>query len=82
MPKKEETYEDLKNLLGYMGIEILVAIDNGAKNYDTIKLFSGLPISCINGRVPVLIDLGLIRKNNDEYFLTEKGLVFRNRLED
>jgi hypothetical protein len=41
-----------------------------------------LPISCINGRVPVLIDLGLIRKNNDEYFLTEKGLVFRNRLED
>ena len=82
MPKKEETYEDLKNLLGYMGIEILVAIDNGARNYDTIKLFSGLPISCINGRVPVLIDLGLIRKNNDEYFLTEKGLVFRNRLED
>ena len=82
MPKKEETYEDLKNLLGYMGIEILVAIDNGAKNYDTIKLFSGLPISCINGRVPVLLDLGLIKKNNDEYFLTEKGLVFRNRLED
>jgi predicted transcriptional regulator len=82
MPKKEETHEDLKNLLGYMGIEILVAIDNGAKNYDTIKLFSGLPISCINGRVPVLLDLGLIRKNNDEYFLTEKGLVFKERLED
>ena len=82
MPKKEETHEDLKNLLGYMGIEILVAINNGAKNYDTIKLFSGLPISCINGRVPVLRDLGLIRKNNDEYFVTEKGLVFRNRLED
>ena len=82
MPKKEETHEDLKNLLGYMGIEILVAIDSGAKNYDTIKLFSGLPISCINGRVPVLLDLGLIRKNNDEYFLTEKGLVFRKKLED
>lgn len=82
MPKNEETHEDLKNLLGYMGIEILVAIDNGAKNYDTIKLFSGLPISCINGRVPVLLDLGLIRKNDDEYFLTEKGLVFKKRLED
>ena len=81
MPKKEETYEDLKNLLGYMGIEILVAINNGAKNYETIKLFSGLPISCINGRIPVLRDLGLIQQNNDDYFLTEKGIRFRNRLE-
>ncbi|MFX1385740.1 MAG: winged helix-turn-helix domain-containing protein [Promethearchaeota archaeon] len=82
MPKKEETHEDLKNLLGYMGIEILVAINNGAKNYETIKLFSGLPISCIHGRVPVLLDLGLIRKNNDEYHLTEKGLFFKKRLEE
>ncbi len=81
MPEEEETYEDLKNLLGYMGIEILVAINNGAKNFDTIKLFSGLPISCINGRVPVLLDLGLIIKNNEEYFLTEKGIIFRKRLE-
>ncbi len=80
MPKEEETHEDLKNLLGYMGIEILVAINNGAKNYETIKLFSGLPISCINGRIPVLRDLGLIQQNNDEYYLTEKGIHFRNRL--
>ncbi|NVM34193.1 MAG: hypothetical protein HWN81_01275 [Candidatus Lokiarchaeota archaeon] len=78
---EEETQEDLKNLVGYMGIEIIVAIKNGAKNYETIKLFSGLPISCINGRIPVLLDLGLIKKNNDEYFLTEKGVLFRKRLE-
>ena len=81
MPYEEETIEELKNLLGYMGIEILVAIDNGAKNYETIKLFSGLPLSCINGRVPVLIDLGLIKRNNNEYFLTEKGVFFRKGLE-
>lgn len=81
MPKNEETHEDLKNLLGYMGIEILIAINNGAKNYETIKLFSGLPISCINGRIPVLHELGLIKQNNDEYFLTKKGIRFRNRLE-
>jgi predicted transcriptional regulator len=81
MPE-EETYKDLKNLLGYMGIEILVAIDNGAKNCETIKLFSGLPISCINGRVPVLLDLNLIKKNNDEYFLTDKGIGFRKSLEN
>ncbi|UCC18642.1 MAG: hypothetical protein JSV62_11105 [Promethearchaeota archaeon] len=80
MAKDKETHEDLKHLLGYMGIEILVAIDNGAKNYETIKLFSGLPISCINGRVPVLLDLGLITKNNDEYLLTEKGILFRKSL--
>lgn len=77
---KKETQEDLKNLLGYMGIEILVAIKSGAKNYETIKLFSGLPISCINGRIPVLLDLGLIKKTNDEYFLTEKGIVFHKKL--
>ncbi|MFX0035076.1 MAG: winged helix-turn-helix domain-containing protein [Candidatus Hermodarchaeota archaeon] len=78
---EEQTNKDLKNLLGYMGIEILIAIENGAKNYETIKLFSGLPITCINGRIPVLLDLGLIKKNNDEYFLTEKGINFRKRLE-
>jgi len=81
MPNEEETSEDLKNILGYMGIEILVAIDNGAKNFEMIKLFSGLPISCINGRIPVLFDLGLIKKNNDEYFLSEKGVLFRKRLD-
>jgi len=81
MTKEKETQEDLKNLLGYMGIEILVAIDKGARNYETIKLFSGLPISCINGRIPVLLELGLITKNNNEYFLTNKGLLFRKRLE-
>ena len=79
---EKETHEDLKHLLGYMGIEILVAIKNGAKNYETIKLFSGLPISCINGRIPVLLDLGLIKKNDDEYFLTEKGVLFRKKLEE
>ncbi|MFX1568092.1 MAG: hypothetical protein ACFFCV_06970 [Promethearchaeota archaeon] len=81
MPKKEETIIDLKNLLGYMGIEILVAIHNGAKNFETIRLFSGIPISCINGRIPVLIDLGLIKKINDEYLLTEKGIFFRKSLD-
>jgi predicted transcriptional regulator len=81
MPE-DESQEDLKNLLGYMGIEILVSIDKGAKNFETIKLFSGLPISCINGRIPVLLELGLIKKNKEEYFLTEKGILFRKRLKE
>ncbi|MGQ4872915.1 MAG: hypothetical protein ACP6IY_02465 [Promethearchaeia archaeon] len=74
---EEESLEDLKYLLGNMGIEILFAIDKGAKNFETIKLFSGLPISCIRGRIPVLMDLKLIQKERDGYILTEKGLDFK-----
>ncbi|MHA1931896.1 MAG: hypothetical protein ACW96X_05105 [Promethearchaeota archaeon] len=78
----EESKEDLKNLLGYMGIEILLAIDKGAKNYETIKLFSGLPISCVKGRIPVLLELNLIRVVKKEHFLTEKGIKLKNQLEN
>ena len=77
----EETKEDLKNLLGYMGIEILFAIDKGAKTFDTIKLFSGLPIECVRGRIPVLLDLQLIKVVKQEHFLTEKGSNFKKELE-
>ena len=77
----EASKEDLKNLLGYMGIEILFAIDKGAKNFETIKLFSGLPISCVKGRIPVLLELNLIKVVKKEHFLTEKGLIFKNSLE-
>ncbi len=80
MSDSEETLEDLKYLLGNMGIEILYAIDKGAKNFETIKLFSGIPLSCIKGRIPVLLDLNLIYKNNEEYFLTDKGFTFKNIL--
>ena len=76
MPEELESHENLKNLLGYMGIEILFAIDKGAKNYETIKLFSGLTLACIKGRIPVLLDLALIKENNEEYFVTEKGIIF------
>jgi predicted transcriptional regulator len=80
MSEKEETLEDLKYLLGNMGIEILYAIDKGAKDFETIKLFSGIPLSCIRGRIPVLLDLNLIFKDNNEYFLTDKGISFKNKL--
>ena len=81
MINEDESIKDLKNLLGYMGIEILFAIDKGAKNYETIKLFSGLPISCVKGRIPVLLELNLIEIVKKEHFLTEKGLNFKNQLE-
>ena len=82
MLKDKESQEDIKYLLGNMGLEILYAIDKGAKTIFTIKLFSGIPISCIKGRIPVLLDLTLIRKTDDEYFLTEKGLSFKKIVEN
>ena len=80
MSKEEESLEELKYLVGNMGIEILFAIDKGAKDFETIKLFSGLPIACIRGRIPVLLDLNLIKKDIDNYFLSEKGKNFKNQL--
>jgi len=78
---EEESLEDLKYLLGNMGIEILIAIDRGAKDIETIKLFSGLSIACIKGRIPVLLDLKLIRENDMQYFLENKGIDFKKQLE-
>ena len=81
MEKEEESLDDLKYLLGNMGIEILLAIDRGARDFETIKLFSGIPLSCIKGRIPVLVDLNLIEKRDNEYSLKEKGLNFKKKLE-
>ncbi|MFO7796507.1 MAG: hypothetical protein ACQERB_11205 [Promethearchaeati archaeon] len=80
MPTEEDLEEDLKYLLGNMGIEIFFAIEKGAKNFETIKLFSGIPIVCIKGRVPVLLGLNLIEKRDNEYILTEKGYKFKKLL--
>ena len=77
----EESKEDLKNLLGYMGIEILFAIDKGARTQETIKLFSGLPMSCVKGRLPVLLELNLIKVVRKEHLLTERGVKLKNQLE-
>ncbi|MFX0058765.1 MAG: hypothetical protein ACFE85_13085 [Candidatus Hodarchaeota archaeon] len=74
---KEDNYENLKYLLGNMGIEIFIAISQGAKDFETIKIFSGVPLECIKGRIPVLLDLNLISKNETGYNLTQKGFDFK-----
>lgn len=77
----EESPENIKYLLGDMGIEILYAIEKGAKDFETIKLFSGVSMECIIGRIPVLMDLGLIEKKEKWYFLTLKGFDFKEKIE-
>ena len=76
-----DSKEDIKYLLGNMGVEILLAIDRGARDFKTIQLFTGCSMSCIKGRIPVLLEIDLIHKNNNEYFLTEKGINFKRDLE-
>jgi len=82
MSKVDDSLKDIKYLLGNMGMDIFFAIDNGAKDYETIKIFSGLPMACVKGRVPVLLDLLLVVKNDDGYFLTNKGLNFKAQIEN
>ena len=81
MSKEDESLQDLKYLLGNMGVDIFFAIDKGAKDFETMKINSGLPMACIKGRVPVLLELNLILKNNDGYLLTNKGLSFKQKIE-
>jgi len=77
-----DSVEDLKYILGTMGVEILMAIERGARDFKTIQLFTGCSLSCIKGRIPVLLELDLIYKNNNEYYLTEKGIIFKKELEN
>ena len=76
----EDNYENLKYLLGNMGVDIFIAISQGAKDFETIKIFSGVPLECIKGRIPVLLDLNLILKNENGYNLTQKGLDFKKEI--
>ena len=79
---ENESHDDLKYLLGEIGIDIFLAIDRGAKNFKTIQIFTGCSISCIKGRIPVLLELDLIYKNNNDYFLTEKGIDFKKEMKN
>lgn len=64
----------LRMILGEYGIQILEAINRGARTRDTIPLISGVPPACVGGRMPVLLELSLVIEN-DELTLTERGLT-------
>jgi len=78
--EEDLSIEDFKCILGNMGIDILLAIGEGAKDFETIKIFSGLPLICVKGRIPVLLELNLVSKVNDEYYLTKKGLLLKKKM--
>jgi hypothetical protein len=75
-PDQEELIS-YKYLLGDMGISMLTAIARGARTKDAIMMLSGVPMACVNGRMPVLFNLKLAMKiTMDEYVITSRGMDF------
>lgn len=81
MKNTENSFENLKYLLGNLGIDILIAIGKGASTFETIEIVSGVPIACIKGRVPVLVDLDLVKSSSQGYILTKEGIQFARKIE-
>jgi predicted transcriptional regulator len=77
----DKEHKDLKFLLGDYGLSILYSIAKGATTIETIKIISGVPLSCIQGRIPVLLELGLIKKEAEEFVLSKKGKELKNKLQ-
>ena len=69
----EDSTETYKYIMGSVGSEIFRAISHGARDKETIHAFSGCPNGCINARIPILMDLGIIEERGDGYHLTQKG---------
>ncbi len=68
-----EDADALKMVLGEYGLLILVAIKHGARTRQHIPLISGVPMACVTGRIPVILNLKLIRED-EELSLTERGI--------
>jgi predicted transcriptional regulator len=81
MNNSDNKFENLRYLLGNLGIDILIAIGKGAYDFQTIEIISGVPIECIRGRIPVLIDLQLVVNSSKGYDLTEEGILFKQKIE-
>lgn len=82
MKNEKNSFDHLKYLLGNMGIDILLAVEKGASNFETIEIISGVPIACIKGRLPVLIDFNLAKKDSSgDYIITQYGINFIRSLE-
>ncbi len=72
-PITAEDANALKMVLGEYGLLILVAIKHGARTRQHIPLISGVPMACVTGRIPVILNLKLIREE-EELSLTERGI--------
>lgn len=74
--KEIEELSSYKYLLGDFGIQIASAIHKGAQNCESIMMLSGVPMACVTGRLPVLLNLKLIDHIDSKYLITERGRDF------
>jgi predicted transcriptional regulator len=58
------------------GVATLTAINNGAKNPETVSENTGQPMFKIRSGLRELENAGFVKKINSEYQLTEKGAKF------
>ncbi len=71
-----ESIEVSKMLLGDNGIAMLRAIRFGPVDIETIQALCGLPKSCIEGRLPVLTELDMIKEVTEGFLLKQAGIDF------
>ncbi len=71
-----EHIESIKMILGDMGIKILKALHLGPMDVKSINFLSGVPIACVQGRIPVLKSLNLIKEVENAYALDKEGEAF------
>ena len=74
--------KDIKFFIGNRGLEILLAIKKGAYDNNTIQIFSGMSLKCIKGRMPILLELNLIKKVKKRYHLTNQGVSFLEEINE
>lgn len=75
----QEDLNTIKMVIGDYGLQILIAIGRGARTREAIPIISGVPEACVHGRLPVLMDLELVRET-PELLLTAKGKSFLARI--
>jgi RIO-like serine/threonine protein kinase len=75
----ESPFQDVevsKMLLGDNGIAMLRAIRFGPVDVETIQALSGLPKACIEGRLPVLAELDMVKEISEGFLLKQAGIDF------
>jgi hypothetical protein len=71
-----EHRESIKMILGDMGVKILKVLRLGPMDMKGINFLSGVPLSCVKGRIPVLKSLNLIKENDGYFYLDKEGEKF------
>jgi len=65
--------QSLNVLLGFDDVQILKAIQLGVSDIVAIHFMSGVPIPCIERRMPAYLDMNLIEKTDAGFKITPEA---------